>query len=232
MKKIAIMAAMEEEMKAIQDIMEEITVKKRYEVEILEGKIQGKECILTRCGVGKVNAARIAQMLIDQYEIEYMVNVGSAGALNDALNIGDVVIGKTLVQHDFDITAFGYQKGYITDVGREIMADASLLQKCEKAMRNSLKEESGNKCVIGTIASGDVFCRELSMKKKILEEFHADCVEMEGAAIAQVCMLDQVPFVVIRSISDKPNGKNEIDFDLYLKKASENCAKFLKGLLQ
>lgn len=232
MKKIAIIAAMEEEMQEIKNLMKEIKIIKIHNVEIIEGIIQDKECVLVKCGVGKVNAARITQMLIDKYEIDFVVNVGSAGALNDELNIGDIVIGKTLVQHDFNITAFGHKKGYITDIGREIIADANLIQKCEQAMNNILNKDTDNKCIIGTIASGDKFCTELELKKEITKEFNADCVEMEGAAIAQVCMLDKVSCVVIRSISDKVNGNNQVDFETYLKKASRKCAKFIECLLK
>ena len=232
MKKIAIIAAMEEEMQAIKEMMNNIKLEKVYETEIIEGVIDQKQIVLAKCGVGKVNSARITQMLIDKYEIEFVVNVGSAGALNEQLNIGDIVIGKTLVQHDFDITAFGHAKGYITDIGREIVTDANLIQKCEKAIESILNKDTDNKCVIGTIASGDQFCTELELKKEITNEFHADCVEMEGAAIAQVCMLDKVSCVVIRSISDKVNGNNQVDFETYLKKASKNCAKFIEGLLK
>lgn len=231
MKKIAIIAAMDEEMLEIKKIMKNRKRIKLYNAKIIEGRIQEKECILAKCGVGKVNAARITQMLIDKYEIEFVVNVGSAGALKDDLNIGDIVIGKDLVQHDFDITAFGYEKGYITDIGKEIATDATLINKCEKAMKNALNTET-NQCKIGTIASGDRFCTKLALKEEIVENFGADCVEMEGAAIAQVCLLDKIPCIIIRSISDKLNGNNQVDYALYLERAARNCAKFIEKLLK
>lgn len=232
MQKIAIIAAMEEEMIEIKKIMEDIKITKIHDSEIIEGMIRNKECILVKCGVGKVNAARITQMLIDKYEIEFVVNVGSAGALKDELNIGDIVIGKILMQHDFDITAFGHEKGYITDVGREITADINLIQKCEKAMTTILTKDGESKCIVGTIVSGDQFCNNIQLKKEIIKEFKADCVEMEGAAIAQVCKLDKVACIVIRSISDKVNGNNQIDFETYLKKASKKCAQFIEEALK
>jgi len=232
MKKIVIIAAMDEEMLAIKELMQDIKTIKIHETEVIEGIIEQKQVVLAKCGVGKVNAARTTQMLIDKYEVEFVVNVGSAGALKDELNIGDIVIGKSLVQHDFDITAFGHEKGYITDLGREITSDMNLIQMCEEAMKAILTKDTENKCIIGRIASGDQFCKDLKLKEQITKEFNADCVEMEGAAIAQVCKLDKIPCVVIRSISDKVNGNNQIDFETYLKKASENCAKFIESLLK
>ena len=109
MKKIGIIAAMQEEMNEIKNIMTDVTEKNIYELHFFEGKIGNAECVLVQAGVGKVNASRCTQILIDNYDIEYVVNVGSAGAANNDLNIGDIVIGKILVQHDFDITAFGHK---------------------------------------------------------------------------------------------------------------------------
>ena len=172
----------------------------------------------------------MAQILIDKLDVKYMINVGAAGALNPFLNIGDIVIGKKLVQHDFDITAFDHDKGYITGVGEYIYSDEKLVQKFEKII-NSLSDNT-YKTVTGVIATGDIFCTDIEMKNKIYTKFEADCVEMEGAAIAQVCYLDKIPFIVIRSISDSPNGKNEVDFDKFVELASKRCANLLKEFFQ
>lgn len=229
MNKIAIIAAMEEEVNEIKKIMNNIKVKKIYELSILEGNIQDKECILVKCGVGKVNAARTTQILIDNYDIKYVINVGSAGAGSYDLKIGDIVIGKTLVQHDFDITAFGHKKGYISNIGENISSDKNLIDEFEKVINNIKNKEYNIK--IGTIASGDIFCNDIKMKEKINTKFNADVIEMEGAAIAQVCYLDKIPFIVIRSISDTPNGSNEVTFEEYLKLASKHCASILNQFL-
>ena len=172
--------------------------------------------------VGKVNAARVTQILIDNFKIQGIINVGSAGSCNDELEIGDIVIGKKLVQHDFDITAFGHEKGFISNVGQFVESNKALISQIEEIIENIKVKDFNIK--IGTIASGDIFCTELKMKEKIKEKFNADCIEMEGSAIAQVCKLDNIPFLVIRSISDKPNGQNEITFDKFLEKASRRCA--------
>lgn len=226
MNNIGIIVAMEEEMTAVKEIMDDITEKSFCGLSIYEGTIEKKRCILTKSGVGKVNAARATQIMIDHYAIEYLVNVGAAGALNPMLQIGDIVIGEKLVQHDFDITAFGHSKGYITGIGDKIQSDLQLVNQFEESMQ--IVDGGTYKIVKGIIASGDIFCTDISMKNKIYTKFDAECVEMEGAAIAQVCYLNQIPFVIIRSISDTPNGENAITFDQYLKLASERCAQFLR----
>ena len=229
MKKIGIIAAMDEEMKAIENIMTDIKEINKLDLSIVEGKIRGKECVLTKCGVGKVNAARTTQILIDRYDFEYIINVGSAGAANDNLKVGDIIIGKSLVQHDFDITAFGHPKGHISNIGTYIESDALLIEKIENIQKNQINNDYTIK--IGTIASGDIFCTEEWMKNKIYNKFNADCIEMEGAAIAQVCKLDNIPFLGIRAISDTPNGKNEIQFEKFLETASKRCSMILDKLI-
>lgn len=230
MKKIGIVVAMDEEAEAIKAIMKNVEIKEKGNVTFLVGNIEGKKCILTKSGVGKVNAARTTQILINNFDVECVINAGSAGAINNALNIGDVVIGKHVVQHDFDITAFGHSKGYITGVGDRVVCDANLVNKFE----NIIKEIPERKYNIkfGVVATGDIFCTDTYMKDKIRGKFNADVVDMECGAIAQVCYLDEVPFAVIRSVSDTPNGSNASTFDENLKLASKRCANLLKEFLK
>ena len=230
MKKIGIIAAMQEEMIEIKKIMTDIQKKNIFELIYTTGKINDKEIVLVEAGVGKVNAARATQIMIDNFEIDAIINVGSAGATNEQLNIGDIVIGKKLIQHDFDITAFGHPKGYISNVGEYVESDERLIKKIEKAISDI--KENDFKIKIGTIVSGDIFCTKIKMKEKVRTKFNADAIEMEGAAIAQVCKLDKVPFIIIRSISDSPNGNNNITFDQFLEKASKRCAEIIKKYLQ
>ena len=174
------------------------------------------------------NGARTTQILIDNFKVDIVINVGSAGSANDELEIGDIVIGEKIVQHDFDITAFGHPKGFVSNVGQFLESDKNLVNEFEKIALNK-KDEFNMK--IGTIASGDIFCTDIKMKNKIREKFNADAIEMESAAIAQVCKLDNIPFLIIRSISDKPNGNNQITFDKFLEKASKRCAQILKEVI-
>ena len=227
--KYGIIAAMQEEMQEIKKIMVGTEENKIYDLTFFIGKINNTEVVLVEVGVGKVNAARTTQILIDNFEIGAIINVGSAGAANDELDIGDIVIGKKLVQHDFDITAFGHPKGFISNVGQYVESDSKLIKKMEQTIEELQDKEF--KIKIGTIASGDIFCTEIKMKEKIRSKFEADAIEMEGGAIAQVCKLDKVPFIIIRSISDSPNGNNNITFDQFLEKASKRCAIIIKKFM-
>ena len=150
MKKIGIIAAMKEEMEAIKNIMEDIAYNKIYELTFIEGKINKKDCVLVESGVGKVNSSRTAQILIDKYEIKYVINVGSAASANNNLEIGDLVIGEKIVQHDFDITAFGHKKGYISNVGEYTLSDKALIKKLKEITD---KTQSNYKVKVGIIAS-------------------------------------------------------------------------------
>ena len=224
-----IIAAMQEEINEIENIMKNTNSIEILGLTFVKGIINKSEVILVEAGVGKVNAARTTQILIDNFKIDAIINVGSAASAKDDLDIGDIVIGKKLVQHDFDITAFGHPKGYISNVGKYIESDKELVEKVERTI-NELKDNEF-KIKIGTIASGDIFCTDLSMKNKIRDKFDADAIEMEGAAIAQVCELDKVPFVIIRGISDSPNGNNKVTFEQYLQKASKRCSIIIEKML-
>ena len=213
---IGIITAMEEEMISIKKYINNIKTNIIYGIEFIEGNINKHNIILCKSGVGKVNASRTTQLLIDNYNIDYVINIGVAGALNEKLNIGDIVIGKYLVQHDFDITKFNHEKGYIPDIGVKIESSKELLDLFENS--NFIK---------GTIATGDIFCTDKNMSLKIHNKFDADCVEMEGAAIAQVCFLCNKKFIIIRSISDVVNGTNEIDYDNFFVESSEKVAHLI-----
>lgn len=224
---IAIIVAMDEELNAIKNQINNLSEQKIHNLPIYMGNINDKEFIISKSGVGKVNAARITQMLIDKFDIEFVINLGSAGAVNEELEVGDVVIGKTLIQHDFDITAFNHEKGYITKIGKKIGSDKDLINRI-KSIFDEIKE--GYNVIVGTIATGDIFLTDVNMKNKIRSKFNADCVEMEGGAIAQVCYLSNIPFVIVRGISDKVNGNNNMQFNEYLEKASERSSLFITKL--
>lgn len=227
MQKIGIIAAEVQEMEAVKTKMQNIAEIKFYNSTFYEGIISNKNCVLVRCGEGKVNAARTTQMLIDKFGVDAVINVGSAGGLNPELDYEDIVVSTACIQHDFDITAFGREKGYIPNIEDKYMyADKTLLEKATKAI-----EETNNKVIKGIIATGDVFVAGKERRKEIYDEFKAECVEMEGAAVAQVCHLDNIPFIIIRSISDTVNGNDKIDFESYLEVVSKRCAEYLEKML-
>lgn len=229
MQEIGIIVAMDEERDAILRIMTEVKVEQIYNLRFLRGKIQRKSCILVKSGIGKVNAARTTQVMIQNFNLQYIINLGAGGSINSMLNVGDVLIAKEVVQHDFDITAFGHSKGYITGVGDKIICNRELINEMEQMIL--LMPERNYQIKIGVIATGDIFCTQSWMKDKIRIKFNADVVDMECAAIAQVCYLDNIPFIGIRSISDTPNGKNATTFDENLKLASKRCSNILKEFL-
>ena len=229
MQEIGIIVAIDEEREAILNIMADVKVEQIYNLRFLRGTIQGKNCILVKSGVGKVNAARTTQVMLHSFDIAYVINLGAGGSINSLLNIGDVLIAKQVVQHDFDITAFGHSKGYISGVGDKIICDRDLVNEMEQIIQSI--PERNYQIKMGTIATGDIFCSESWMKDKIRAKFGADVVDMESGAIAQVCYLDNVPFIGIRSISDTPNGKNASTFDENVKLASKRCANILKEFL-
>lgn len=227
MKKVGIIFPMKEEIDAIREYL---TIKKEktiYELNFIEGIINNVECVLVESGVGKVNAARTTQILIDNYKPDYIFNVGVAGGIDDSLNVGDIVIGNKLVQHDFDITAFDHEKGYIPNTGVFIEADKKLVELAKSV----IKDTKNSSVEIGTIASGDIFCTETKMSEKIHNKFNALCVEMEGASIAQVCYLCKVPFLILRSISDVPNNNNKITYEEFLETSTKIIAKVMYNLL-
>ena len=220
---------MDEEREEIINIMKDVEVKQVYNLRFLVGKIQGKNCIIAKSGVGKVNAARTTQIMIDNFELSYVINIGVAGAINGLLNIGDVIIAKHVVQHDFDITAFDHSKGYITGVGDRVKSDEQLVSEFEQVIES--QPEKNYRIKMGIVATGDIFCTEIWMKDKIRVKFDADVVDMECGAVAQVCYLDRIPFIAIRCVSDTPNGDNASTFDENLKMASRRCANILKECL-
>lgn len=221
MGKIGIILAMKEELDELIPYLKNKKEIKIFDLMFYEGLISNQECILVLSGIGKVNAARACQILIDNMNVDYVINIGVAAGINMNLAIGDIVIGTKLVQHDFDITSFGHPKGYITGVGRFIETDKYLFNLFKKSCTDDVIVKEG------VIASGDIFCTDPQMAAKIKTKFDALCVEMEGASIAQVCFLSGIPFIVVRSISDIPNNNNAIDFDSFLKEASKKVAKVL-----
>ncbi len=226
MKRIGVIFAMKEE---LDELLKRMRLEREYSIFDLtfyECSFKNLECVLVESGIGKVNAARCTQILIDNMQVDYVFNIGVAGGISDKLNVGDIVIGDKLIQHDFDLTAFNHNKGYIPNVGDYINSDDYLI-----SLATSSIGDKGYNVLLGTIASGDIFCTEKWMSEKIHNKFNALCVEMEGASIAQVCFLNHVPFLVIRSISDTPNGNNKVTYDEFLKTSSANVAEFLKMII-
>lgn len=226
MKIISIIFAMNEELSALKKYLSIKNINKLYELTFYEAELNNQKIILVESGVGKVNAARTTQILIDNYHPDVVYNIGVAGGITNSLEVGDIVVSSSLVQHDFDITAFNHLKGYIPNVGNVIPVDNSLIINTQRILgQNDISYK------LGMIASGDIFCTSKDMATKINQKFKALCVEMEGAAIGQVCFLCQVPCLVLRSISDCPNNNNRITYDEFLPSACSKIADIMHTIL-
>ena len=227
---IGIIVATDEELIETKNIMDSFEEKNVFELTFIKGKISNKKVIAVKCGIGKVNAARTTQILIDKFDVDKIINIGAAGGVNPELKIQDIVIGERLVQYDFDVSSSGdYEKGEIQGVGKYIKSDYELINVCRRVLEKRIEKDVN--VIIGTIATADIFCSDPEDARKAREEFEADCVEMEGAAVAQVCYLDKVPFLVIRGISDTPDGENEMEYYTYCHIAAKRAADLLQDLL-
>ena len=226
MKTIGIIFAMQEELIELKKYLHINNEKKIYDLIFYEATLNNQNIILTESGIGKTNAARTTQILIDYYKPEAIFNIGVAGGIAKNLKVGDVIISTSLVQHDFDITAFNHPKGYIPNIGNNIPIDNNLLNTTKTILdTNNISYKEG------VIASGDIFCTEISMATKINTKFNALCVEMEGASIAQTAYLSKTPCLVIRSISDCPDNNNKVTYEEFLETSSNKVAQIMYAIL-
>ncbi len=226
MKTIGIIFAMQEELIELKNYLHINKEKKIYDLIFYEATLNNQNIILTESGIGKTNAARTTQILIDYYKPEAIFNIGVAGGIAKNLKVGDIIISTSLVQHDFDITAFDHPKGYIPNIGNTIPIDNNLLNTTKTILdTNNISYKEG------VIASGDIFCTKESMATKINTQFNALCVEMEGASIAQTAHLSKTPCLVIRSISDCPDNNNKVTYEEFLENSSKKVAQIMYTIL-
>lgn len=226
MKTIGIIFAMQEELIELKNYLHINKEKKIYDLIFYEATLNNQNIILTESGIGKTNAARTTQILIDYYKPEAIFNIGVAGGIAKNLKVGDIIISTSLVQHDFDITAFNHPKGYIPNIGNNIPIDNKLLNTTKTILdTNNISYKEG------LIASGDIFCTKESMATKINTQFNALCVEMEGASIAQTAHLSKTPCLVIRSISDCPDNNNKVTYEEFLENSSKKVAQIMYTIL-
>ena len=230
MKKIGIIGAMELEVETLKAHMTTTKITTKAHMEFHEGTLNGTPVVIVRSGVGKVNAALCVQILADLFEVTAIINTGVAGSLNAALDIGDILISRDALHHDVDATIFGYKPGEVPQLGcREFIADEHLAQVAV----STCKEVNPDIEVFeGRIASGDQFVADQGVKDFVVKEFGAYAVEMEGAAIAQAAYLNNVPFLVIRAISDKADGSAEMDYPTFEAMAAEHSFKLTLRILK
>ena len=237
--KIGIFGAEEQEVKLLKKhLVGEI--RKIAGLSFFAGKIMGKDVVLVCSGIGKVNAALCCQILISEFKVDAVINTGAAGGLIEGLKVFDIVVSSEAVQHDVDATAFGYPIGQVPMTKSPFWpADKKLKNLAVKAFKAMQKENDDEhikdlKLIEGRIASGDAFVSDKKLRARIIREFNPACVEMEGAAAAQVCCINKIPFLILRSLSDTA-GKDEaakISYEVFSAQAAKDSSLLVLQMLK
>lgn len=226
---IGIIGAMEEEVSIlIENMLVEDTVSQASMV-FYKGVLCEKDVVIVRSGIGKINAAACAQILVDKFGVDVLINTGIAGSLNSKIDIGDMVISTDAIHHDMDARMFGYPVGQVPRMDvLSFPADVDLIEKAKLANEKVNPEIT---TFVGRIATGDQFVASEDVKNRIVTDFDAMCTEMEGAAIAQVAYLNQVSYVIIRAISDKADNSATMDYPVFEKQAIQHSVRLVQDLL-
>lgn len=228
MSKIGIIGAMELEVETLKAQMNVAKKTVKAGMEFFEGTLDSANVVIVRCGIGKVNAGICVQILVDLFDVTHIINTGVAGSLNPKLDIGEIIISKDVIHHDVDVRVFGYPLGEVPQLGcREFIADEKMVELALEACK-----EAGLQTTTGRVVSGDQFISSSEVKDYLIENFAADCAEMEGASIAHAAYLNKIPFVIIRAISDKADGSAEMDYPTFEKEAAHHCAEITKSFVQ
>ncbi|MBP3951363.1 5'-methylthioadenosine/S-adenosylhomocysteine nucleosidase [Bacillus suaedae] len=219
--KIGIIGAMDEEVELLKEKLDQRIDQTIAGCEFHQGKLNGQDIILLKSGIGKVNAAVGTTLLIQLFQPDCIINTGSAGGFYEKLSVGDIVISTEIRYNDVDATVFGYEFGQVPAMPAFYAPSEQLVQVAEKAA-----ERVGIHAVKGLILSGDSFMSDHHLVQQLKERFdNPYCAEMEAGAIAQVCFQFEVPFVIIRSLSDIAGSDAKVSYDQFLETASVNSAK-------
>lgn len=214
---LGIIGAMDEEVAMIKAQLTDVQVESRAAMDFYKGKLEGKEVVVVRSGIGKVNAAMCTQILADIYSVTGVVNTGIAGSLKAEIDIGDIVLSSDALQHDMDATGFGYEPGQIPRVETlAFKADEGLINLAEECCS---RVNPDIHTFVGRVVTGDQFISDKEKKKWLTDTFGGYCTEMEGAAIAQACYLNSIPFLIVRAISDKADDSASVDYPAFEAKA-------------
>ena len=226
---IGIIGAMDEEVARLKEEMKIEEVIEYASMQFCKGELCGKNVVVVRSGIGKVNAAICAQILADKFDVDVLINTGIAGSLDADIDIGDMVISTDLVEHDMDATIFGDPLGQVPRMDTfSFPADETLV---EKAVAANQEANPDIHTFTGRIVSGDQFVSSSSVKEKLVEHFQAKCTEMEGAAIAHAAYLNRISCVIIRAISDKADNSATMDYPTFEKKAIAHSVRLVRNLL-
>ncbi len=228
---IGIICALSIEVDGIVSLMQNKSEKTIAKMKYIKGEIFGREVVTTECGIGKVNAAMSTQVMIDYFCPNVIINSGIAGSVSREISIGDIVISTDCVQHDFDGTQMGDPKGLI-QFNDEKRIDLPADKKTADKLYNACQSLADTKVLKGTIATGDIFVADKAMRQDIADTFGALACEMEGGAVAQVCYRNNVPFAILRCISDDFDDNKFIDFMKFREIAADKSICAIKNFLQ
>lgn len=192
------------------------------------GTIHEYPVVIVKAGIGKVNAAACTQMLIDLFDVKMIVNTGAAGSLDSRINIGDIVVSTEVIQHDLDVTDLGYKPGDVPGTGKVFTSDKLLHDLAVSCSHEAIQMLQSMRVNL----TGDQFISGQEKKNWLIDTFHGLCAEMEGGAIAHVASLNEVPFLIIRSISDKADGSATMDYTQFSKMASYHSARLVEALIE
>ena len=225
--KLGIIGAMKIEVDTLKENMQNKTVTMRTGMEFCEGTLEGLPAVVVQCGVGKVNAALCVQILCDCFRVTHLVNTGIAGSLSNELDIGDLVISKDAMYHDFDCGGFGYPHGKVP--GMDVVAFPASKRMMDFALSAAETVNPGH-AKVGRVATGDQFICDKAVKENIIAITGALCTEMEGGAIAQAAYRNEIPFVIIRAISDKADDSADMDYPTFEAIAAHRCASVVQAM--
>ena len=230
MNKIGIIGAMELEVEALKEQMDVKNIVEKASMKFYEGTLRGKDVVIVQCGIGKVNAGICVQILADLFQVDAVINTGVAGSLRAEINIGDIVVSTDACEHDMDVTALGYKKGIIPQMKESFFkADRQLVEAAIEVCREVNPDINVYE---GRVLSGDQFISGEEIKNKLIDLFDGSCTEMEGAAIAHAAFLNEIPYVVIRAISDKADGSAHMDYPEFERAAAAHSAKLVENLVK
>lgn len=227
---LGIIGAMDEEVSKLKEIMEDVSIMQRASMEFYKGTMSGRDVVVVRSGIGKVNAGICTQILVDEYGIDAVINTGIAGSLNADINIGDIVLSTDTLQHDMDASGFGYDPGVIPRMDTSVFVADEGLRTLAKTCCERVNPDIS--VFEGRVVSGDQFISDKEKKNHIVDQFHGYCTEMEGAAIAQAAYLNQIPFLIIRAISDKADDSATEDYPTFEAKAIEHSVRLVSEIVK
>lgn len=226
---IGIIGAMHIEVETVKSLMENKVSETVSGMEFVSGTLYGRKIVVAVCGIGKVAAAMCAQTMILKYSPECIINTGVGGSLDPELHICDVVIAESLVQHDMDTSPLGDPVGLISGIN---IVNIPCDGRVTAALLKAAEALDGVHTAAGVIASGDQFIASAEAKKRIVDRFGARVCEMEGAAIAQVCYINFVPFAIVRAVSDCADGSSHMAYEEFLPNAAATAARLIEGFVR